>query len=403
MSSMDGPRLHIGAGLNRIAATCRHHTPPSTPPGPSDTPKTGSTIRSRSRSTFSVVCSVDEETRADIASVCLNLRRPLEFPVDVELDSHQSDHQAVLGRGVWSIVSKAVARERTSTSPMTPPSSPATRSRIFAVKSPLRRDAHGVLHAEALAMTLISLTPGAERCIIPFHGFITASSSIVMTAVPLTLSTHIEEKAIRARKEQSTKTVFDPILGMPHWKDLARKLIAGLCWLHDEAQFVHGDVKPHNILLQPCFSHLGCDELPFRPLFADFSSAHDMSFPLRLPTDAKAAAFTPPFTAPELLSLPSISATGAPPTPASDVFSLAVTLLAAATGDLLLYPGTNKMQRLAMAREGHRILEFVRSGDSGCRVPRDGVVENVINPAIVKDADARISPAAWLRLVEAHT
>ena len=403
MSSINGPGLHISADVQRITATRGDHTPPSTPPAPSDTSKTSATAHIRSRSSSSVISSLDEEVRADIASGCLNSKKPLEFPVDVELDYDQAGLESELGRGVWSIVSKAVARQRTSTFPMTPPSSPATRSRVFAVKAPLRRDAHAILHAEALALTLISLTPGAERYIVPFHGFITASSSVVMSAVPHTLSTHIEEKAILARTEQSTRTMFDPVLGMLQWKDLAGKLITGLYWLHDQALFVHGDAKPHNILLQPCFSGSGsgCDEFPFRPLFADFSSTHDVSFPSRLPTHTKTAAFTPPFTAPELLSLPSISAGDAPPTPASDVFSLAVTLLAAATGDLLLYPGTNKMQRLAMAREGHRIIEFVRSGDNGCRVPRDGIVENVINPAIVKDADARIMPAAWLELVEA--
>ena len=77
-----------------------------------------------------------------------------------------------------------------------------------------------------------------------------------------------------------------------------------------------------------------------------------------------------------------------------------MTLLAAATGDLLLYPGTSNMQRLAMAREGHRVIEFARSGAHGSRVPRNGLVEQIIKPALVKDPAERISPTDWLDLVE---
>ena len=88
------------------------------------------------------------------------------------------------------------------------------------------------------------------------------------------------------------------------------------------------------------------------------------------------------------------------PTPESDVFSLAVTLLAAATGDLLLYPGANHFQRLAMAREGHRVIEFARSGPNGSRIPRNGIVEQIIKPAIVKEPSQRIKPADWVNLIE---
>lgn len=330
-------------------------------------------------------------------------KTPLEFSEDLKLRKDSAGYPVELGRGAWSTVYMAETCELIETPQPTPPSSPASDNRIFAVKSPHRGDAPLVLHAEALALTRISLTLGSEDYVVPFHGYVPSSNSIVMSAIPQSLSNYIEDKGTLARKNLSSKTMFDPVLGMGQWQDLARKLITGLSWLHNEAHVVHGDVKPHNILLRPC-STLGAelDKFPFEPLFADFSSAHDLACPSTTHENrgTSMAAMTPPFTAPEFLVLSSLSCFEAVPTTASDVFSMAITLLAAATGDLLLYPGSNKMQRLAMAREGHIALEFVRSSGNGCRVPRNGLVEQAIKPAIVKDPNQRILADAWLPLVE---
>jgi serine/threonine protein kinase len=329
-------------------------------------------------------------------------KTPLEFPEDLEFQNHPAGRPVELGRGAWSAVYMAVSRIPTRTSLPTPPSSPASGSRVLAVKSPHRSDAIPVLQAEGLVLTRISLTPGSGSHVVPFHGYIGSSNSIVMSAVPQQLSTYIEDKATLARKNMSTKTMFDPVLGMSQWQDLAGKLIAGLSWLHNEAQVVHGDMKPHNILLRPCSTaEPGHGNFPFEPLFADFSSAHDLACPSTTGENGgtSMAALTPPFTAPEFLVLSSLASSDAVPTTASDVFSMAITLLTAATGDLLLYPGSNNMQRLAMAREGHRVLDFVRSGDNGCRVPRNGAVEQTIKPGITKDPAQRILSDAWLGLV----
>lgn len=328
---------------------------------------------------------------------------PLEFSEDLEFPKDPTGHLIEFGRGAWSTVYMATTRESPETPLPTPPASPATGSRVLAIKSPYRGDAHAILRAEALALTRITLTPGCESYAVPFHGYIPSSNSIVMSAVPQLLSTHIEDKAALVRKSLSTKTMFDPVIGMAQWQHLAKKLITGLSWLHNEARIVHGDIKPYNILLRPYTTSTDdSGKFPFEPLLADFSSAHDLASPstTRDNKGASLAAMTPPFTAPELLVLSSLSSTDAAPTTASDVFSLAITLLAVATGDLLLYPGSNKMQRLAMARDGHRVLEFVRSSGNASRVPRNGVVEQVIRPAIVKDPVQRIPADAWLQVVE---
>ncbi|OQD81998.1 hypothetical protein PENANT_c024G00583 [Penicillium antarcticum] len=344
-----------------------------------------------------------------------NVTAPLYFTNDLELIRNGDNRPVEFGRGAWSIVYKARSTPSTqqitntlTNNPSTPPSSPVTTTRILAVKAPVRRDARPVLEAEALTLTRLTLTKGHEPYIVPFHGTHSDLGGLVMTAIPLALSTYIEDQADIARTRQpATPTMFDPVQGPASYKDLTRKLIAGLNWLHQVAGMVHGDIKPHNILLRL----VDADEseiesgatsaFPFEPLFADFSSAVDIPDDPSVPLDttrASMSAFTPPFTAPEMLASLTVTTGDVAPTPASDVFSLAATLLAAATGDLLLYPGTSNMQRLAMARQGHQIIDLTRSGSSGHRVPRNGFVEKLVKPAVVKDPAMRISTGDWIEL-----
>ena len=331
-------------------------------------------------------------------TICTSLR----FPDDIEVCTDANGRRIEFGRGAWSIVYKARATPSATLPTLnTPPSSPTATSQVYAVKAPLRRDARAVLQSEALTLTRLSMTVGSEAYVVPFHGYHADTEALVMTAVPLALSTYIEDQADIVRKRgRSTATMFDPIQGPDAWRDLARKLISGLNWLHKTAGIIHGDIKPHNLLLRPILTGEESDEsvFPYEPLFADFSSALDLPSENDEKSHTSMSAFTPPFTAPELLSLASLQSGDVNPTPASDVFSLAATLVAAATGDLLLYPGSSNMQRLAMARDGHRILEFTRCGDNGCRVPRNGFVEKLMLPAVCKDPSKRIDTSEWVAM-----
>ncbi|KAJ5639360.1 uncharacterized protein N7484_007222 [Penicillium longicatenatum] len=328
-----------------------------------------------------------------------SISSPLRFTDDLKVDYDSEERPIEFGRGAWSIVYKARSIPSVSTI-HTPPSSPIATSRVYAVKAPLRRDARPVLQSEALTLTRLNLTSGYERYIVPFHGYHSDTEALVMTAVPLALSTYIEDQADLLRKQgPSTATMFDPVQGPDSWRDLARKLISGLEWLHKTAGIIHGDIKPHNLLLRPIPDDSSdASTLPYEPLFADFSSALDLTpdIPGQDASHTSMSAFTPPFTAPELLSLKALKSGEAVPSPASDVFSLAATLVAAATGDLLLYPGSSNMQRLAMARDGHRILEFTRCGTNGSRVPRAGFVEKLLSPAVAKDPVERIDTSDWV-------
>lgn len=333
----------------------------------------------------------------------------LEFLHDIDLKRDETGAPIEYGRGVWSVVCEASSTWSSSPSPCvsTPPLSPVSPNRLLAVKSPVRRDAYPVLKEEARILTRLLHVPGKEKHVVPFHGFISPSYSIVMTAVPLTLSAYITKQAAVAHETFSTRTMFQPVVGMSQWLTLAKSLTEGLAWLHNLAHVLHGDIKPHNILLNslnssPEQTGITIDISSTDTLFADFSSSCEI--PGQSTTSdspvTSISALTPPYAAPEFLSVSSLKSSGAVPSTASDVFSLAVTLVAAATGNLLLYPGTNSMQRLALSQEGHRVLDHVRSSTNGVRVPRNGVVDRVLKPAVSKVPEERITPDEWLEVID---
>lgn len=382
--------VNTGSGGNELSlhtSSISHLTPPVTPIGkPSTDPNSLSQLEGGPDRTSLVKQSIN---------------KPLRFIDDLKICRDENDRPIEFGRGVLSIVYKA-----TSTPPAppigadTPPTSPAFSSRVLAAKTPLRRDARAALQAEALTLTQLNRTPGHANRVITFFGVEPDTEALVMAAVPLELSTYIEDQADLRKKQFSTATMFEPVMGMDSFLDLARKLIGGLAWLHNDAGMMHGDVKPLNILLRPIGD--GCADagaFPYHPLYADFSSALDIpSEEENTNIDSKVTemyAVTVPFTAPELLK--SLISGNVALSPASDVFSLAATLIAAATGDMLLYPGDRRRRQL-MACNGHQILDFTRNGANGARVPRNGSVEKLVKPAVVKDPAQRISAQDWVAL-----
>ncbi|KAK2840536.1 hypothetical protein FQN49_006176 [Arthroderma sp. PD_2] len=228
-----------------------------------------------------------------------------------------------------------------------------------------------------------------------------------MTAIPLSFAGHVRARASEAAASFSTRTMFKPVVGMATWLSFASKLVEGLRWLHDVAGVVHGDIKPENILLRPQIPSIDTNTVnmgntgindtaveAFDLLFVDFTSAHCLhSNDMPLNSTTSLSALSPPFAAPELLRAPSLTGSNIAPSPSSDIFSLAATLLTAATGCVSLYSGEGPNRRLAMSQSGHYVLEYVRSGDQGTRVPRKGIVERVISPAVLKEAEQ------WLDII----
>jgi serine/threonine protein kinase len=325
----------------------------------------------------------------------------IDCPFDVDIVRDRADRPQFFGQGAWSKVYRATGRAATRrkefsrTAILTPPPSPQTSVPVLvAVKSPLSNASRTILHNEAITLSHLTRTLYHENFIVPFYGYIPSSASLVLAPIPLPLCDHIVARTRHAQTPQSDLFSTDPIVGsIPAWLDLADKLITALAWLHNTAEVVHGDIKPGNILLSP---NRSCADFAFDPLLIDFSSSHIISStPPALNT---LSAVTREYTAPELLSPSVLSDPSSTATTASDVFSLAVTLIVAATGDLMVYGG-NVWQRTSMAKQGWNILEFVRNGEGGMKVRQGGVVERVAEAAVRKIEEGRIGAPEWRGLV----
>ncbi|KAL8824938.1 MAG: hypothetical protein Q9170_007993 [Blastenia crenularia] len=301
-----------------------------------------------------------------------------------------------LGHGAWSTVFRATECLQPQPSPFTPPTSPVSgpskpdRGRLLAVKTAARRAARDVLYQEARILTYLHSYPSASNYLVPFHGYDTASQSLIMDAVPLNLEMHAKSCLQSARQNLSTRTMFDPVCGNQDWQSLATQLIDGLTFLHGKS-CVHGDIKPANILLQPkSDSQAGA----YMALYCDFSSSQILSNHNRNNDDQsqQLTALTPDFASPELFS--SLHGRGAVPTTASDVYALGVTLIVAAIGTSPYAGASMEVQKLSMAREG-RALDFARNCEQGSRAMKGKIVERCLKHALEKNIDKRSTVAEW--------
>ncbi|KAI4164196.1 MAG: hypothetical protein LQ342_002160 [Letrouitia transgressa] len=317
------------------------------------------------------------------------------------LGSSSSEHEE-FGRGVWSIVFRAIeTQDLQSSQPLTPPTSPVngssrlSTSGLLAIKKPARRDAYKILRHEARILTYLHSFDQAAAYLVPFHGYDASRSSLVFDAVPLNLDTHSATAAASARADFSTKTMFDPVTGVQNWQSLAQQLITGLAFLHSRG-CIHGDIKPANILLRP--GGTGSSQ-SFTPLYCDFSSTViEFDHASQNAGQQQITALTPDFTSPELFSS-LVGTSNAVATAASDVYALGVTLLVAATGESP-YAGVQlEMQKLSMAREG-KVLEFAGRGSQGTRIMRGRGVERCLKGALEKGVEERWGIKKWMEEVE---
>lgn len=323
----------------------------------------------------------------------------LECPFDVDIVKNHLGRPQLFGQGAWSNVCRAVGRWKNTSHvslPLTPPPSPQSSFPLLvAVKVPVTNSSRTIIHNEAITLTHLTRTSNHEKFIVQFYGYIASSASVVLAPVPLPLSDHILARARLARTQDTDFQSTLPVLGsISTWLNLTEKLITALAWLHNEGQVVHGDIKPGNILLLPSrASH----DFTFQPLLIDFSSSHILSSTNSISNTL--SALTREYTAPELLSPSVLRDPSSTATTDSDVFSLGVTLIVAATGELMVYEGS-VWQRQYMAQQGWDILEFVRNGEGGLRVPRGGLVETIVEAAVKKIDQGRINSMKWRELVK---
>ncbi|MCJ1469165.1 hypothetical protein MMC07_007798 [Pseudocyphellaria aurata] len=322
--------------------------------------------------------------------------QPRSYPGRYQLLGSDSAGFQEFGRGAWSVVFKAIEIEAeiTNTSLMSSTSPPFSFAQDgihadLAIKAPSRRDAREVLEKEARMLTYLQSFSGVSDYLVPFYGFDPAQSSLILGPISLNLEMHVKEAGSTSCITTSTKAMFDPIIGTAKWAHLALRLIDGLVFLHN-ANCVHGDIKPANILLH--------DSYPSEfliPLFCDFSSSRVVCGETEDEIE-HVSAITTDFASPELLSSFRSDA-GAIVTPASDVFALATTLLMAAIGESPYAGASIEAQKLTMAKEG-RPLEFARNGNSASRIMRGKMVEKVLMGALEK-VENRSTAAEWKTIV----
>lgn len=243
---------------------------------------------------------------------------------------YELDRAKLLGSGLWSDVylAEPTSPQPSQTSPttlLTPPPTPQKSSQTsfalkYAIKLPIRRDAHEVFHQEAKTLTHIRRQRNSETFVVPFHGLDPRNSALVFTALE---SGSLHD--LSNRMSQMTEVARHQELVL-HFPSLAHDLTSGLEFLHSTAGVIHADIKPANILLSPSPRNPKL----FQARYADFSASFQFQplpsssspTPTTTPIAPAAGAGTWTYLAPELLSTSSSL-----PTPSSDTWSLALTLL----------------------------------------------------------------------------
>ncbi|TKA62645.1 hypothetical protein B0A49_09661 [Cryomyces minteri] len=357
---------------------------------------------------------------------------------DTSILDYDLDTTNPLGTGLWSTVYRAQptssSRSSSTTTPNsrlpTPPASPTSititqpRPRCYAIKAVSRRDALSVLHHEARLLTHLSSLPRAHAHVVAFFGFDARRDALVLGASSSTLEAFVAR--INTLEACKRREVLSRV-----WPTLVPDLVRGLEWLHEVGGVVHADVKPGNILLDlehasssssSLFSLESDDPvdallnnnnnnrnnrpLRLRPRYCDFSASFHHPPPPTTTTASSssssssttpavpAGAGTYAFMAPELLRPHAL------PTPASDVYALATTLLHALLGRPP-YPAANAFALREMVKQGEP-LRWARESEDAHRLDLDVGVEGARGPAVAAGAARgrrlkRTTPASDVR------
>jgi serine/threonine protein kinase len=272
---------------------------------------------------------------------------------------------------------------------------------IFAVKMAVDKQSIKTLRGEARVLSHLCTRAGCDDYLVPFHGLDIRRNSLVFSALPSTLAdlTTMEleslSPALRATK------LSDVFL------HIARSLTVGLAWMHG-LSVVHSDIKPPNILLRPNVSVTvplpsgqRMLDLPFTPLYADFTSS------FLLTDDPKAISSvgggTYDYMAPEQLTAPFPL-----PTFKMDVYGLAITLLQLLTGSSPFQnAGANRHAKMAMIKEGKAMQWAMRESIGKARLEmvakmvleKDAMdLKALLELGLRKTPDERLTAEQWSRL-----
>lgn len=179
---------------------------------------------------------------------------------------------------------------------------------IVAVKIPTNAESKQVLEREAAVISHLRSIPGSTDYIIPFYGKFSFDESFALCfeLCPQTMQDYI-----------ILQSGHVPVIGLDLWKRWLSTLLSAVEFIHNSG-ILHNDIKPHNILLTSSL----------HPYLSDFAVSTPI-YPLNIPFPRDMHVLgTTVYTAPELLSAEDV-----PTTPASDIYSLGITMFVAAMRD----------------------------------------------------------------------
>lgn len=319
---------------------------------------------------------------------------------------YELERAKVLGEGLWSTV--YLAEQKSSSKTASSPSLPRKLFRkprtisaplLFAVKTPSRQDAKDVFLQEARILSRLQRRSSSHTYIVPFYGLDTRNDSLVFEAV---IGGSLEHLCNRLKQMTEVARHLEVINLFP---GIAYDLIAGLEFLHDNG-VVHADIKSANILLDISSpyhhattshsSHQHEYQPPIiRARYIDFSASFIPSEDAEDTIPPTAGAGTWDFMAPEQLRLQKDLST---PTPASDIWSLGITLLTILVG--------GSPYTAACGGNNFLLREAIKSGDplGFARmdpVPRKRLAacQNLVDCcrlALKKARENRITARAWM-------
>lgn len=322
------------------------------------------------------------------------------------------------GTGAWSNVYEGILHKTN------------TKGIVVAVKQPLTPFSIPTLKREAAVLTYIykytsTLESNHPPSLIEFHGYEEATSTILLSACPgENLNQFTTRHAAILAQTSSNSTLRIPVVGVRQWIFFAERLIGAFAFLKS-CGIVHGDVKPHNILLKEWdikakdandsdwWLSSKDDEnqtVLYEPIVSDFSSSYIVKDDGSIADDEEGiSAVTTTYCAPELLAafltppvtptkkLPVSSSSPLPlnltssksdtltptttprplPTFSSDLYSLALTLLHIAIGSHPYDQARMDIQKTMWARQGDP-LSFARSDERIFRCQKGGIVARLI-------------------------
>ncbi|EUC40625.1 hypothetical protein COCMIDRAFT_41073 [Bipolaris oryzae ATCC 44560] len=367
----------------------------------------GSSVSSRGRPRLDSLESTPQPGSTELITFPHNVR-------DYEICKDDRGRKKKIGEGAWSDVYLATpclpkpASQTSSQTPynpdMTPPLTPVRGADssasltklpptpiLYAVKVPAMTSAKKVLGAEARILSYLTRFPDAEHHIVSFYGLDTRNGSLLLRAMDDTLEgwlqKHLNTLDEPARAEKLT-AIFPRI---------ALALIDSLIWMQDK-HCTHGDIKPSNILVSTPPSSLAP-----KPLYSDFSSTT-----LTLPnatidtSTSPLGAGTWDYLDPSLLT----STSTALPSHATDLWSLAITLLFVVLGaspyDAFRH---NKYQQREMIKsgwplqclgydeQGMRNMQRIKALERGLRID----VMAWFGMVLVKEQEKRVGVLEWRR------